>query len=149
VVDIVNADEVDDQYYRLIQANTKDIAKSDSEGDYFMTLHSLWSVWEQEEKDRKYNEDYPNIDKRWVAFLDRHTTQPPNNPKRYLQLLGNGVWKQLAYTWCEFAFGRSTFRVHQFTDAAKLMMDEVSQRTYERLFILACRHSSHPPTLFG
>jgi hypothetical protein len=124
-VDIVDADKVPNDYYRIVRANKRDLARADSEGDYFLTLYHLWPLWLQEEAKDVNKDDYPNIDQRFGVFCSENTAQAPTNIKRYRTLLSSEVWRELAYKYCQFAVGRASFRAHHFVNASSYRMNKV------------------------
>ncbi|KAI1621733.1 hypothetical protein EDD37DRAFT_494093 [Exophiala viscosa] len=126
LVDFANVELLTTRYYRLLRANKPDQYKTDTEGDIFCQLHhDVWESWLESEQQELLKDTHPQVTDRWRYFVERELGLSEfKNWKRYLTLLSNDTWRACAADWTSYDMGRATFKVHQFTDAASLFLDE-------------------------
>jgi hypothetical protein len=119
-------DQLDDKYYRLIRANQHDVYEPDSEGDILIQLDSIFDDFLAKEAALKGKGHGDRLG-RFVKHIESEMGQSIKEPKRYLQLLSNPVWRNQAIIYTSYAFGRQAFKVYHFTNAAGQFMDEVGK----------------------
>jgi hypothetical protein len=56
----------------VVRANKRDVARADSEGDYYLRLYNLRQQWEREEEEGANKDSPANVDERFQSFYAEH-----------------------------------------------------------------------------
>lgn len=137
---VIDIDQVDPRYFRIIRVNQIDVYKPDGEGDVYLQVESVYDEFlEKERRDKtektktkdkaepgtKGKPKRPRPD-RWDDFLVEHFGFRIKDSRRYLTVLGNDFWRLFAKRYNMYSFGRESYKAHHFSTALGQHMDEVS-----------------------
>lgn len=118
---IVDIDTIDLRFFNAVRTNKQEIYDPAGHGDNFLTAYNAWAWTGDAQRDRIAKHDVN-------AWMNDTLGIPPGQGSRIKTILLNATWRGICHDWTSHVWGRTSFKLDAFANAAGLGLDEVSAR---------------------
>jgi hypothetical protein len=118
---IVNSEALDVKYFTAVCLNKRDVYEAANNGDNFITAYKAFISLNPNDRHQLISK--PGA---FVTWLRTELALPDSQDKRVRTIFARPLWRHLCKIWNETQWGRQSFTLYNFCQAAAQHLDHVS-----------------------